>query len=403
MTTRLRTEVAIIGGGLMGSWTAYFLRRRGLSVALIDKGEIGAQSSGVNFGNLRLQGRHPGQIPLALRADAVWDRIVEHLGEACEFERGGHLYLAFDEAQMAKLGHMAEDMFRCGVPVKLLGAAGLRARWPWLGAGVAGASWSARDATANPRLVTPAVARAARRLGAEILSGTRVSAFAKDGERFRLATDRDLEIESDALVNTAGAWGPQIATVFGESAPVFAAGPPQFVTEPLPYFIGPSVQAADGRVIFRQVRRGNVVVAGYPRGASDPVANRAPVDPARTLAAMQSLVEAVPRLAGTSVIRVWSGIEGYLPDMLPVIGVSRTTRGLLHAFGFCGHGFQLGPGVGLTLAELLVDGGTSIPLSDFDIGRFAGEVAHDERLSREFDSASLAATGWSAAGKATLP
>src|SRR5205807_4640344 len=61
---------------------------------------------------------------------------------------------------------------------------------------------------------------------------------------------------------------------------------PQFVTDPLPYFIGPSVQAADGTVIFRQIPRGNVIVAGYPRGACDPAANRAPVDPARTLATM---------------------------------------------------------------------------------------------------------------------
>jgi sarcosine oxidase subunit beta len=202
-------------------------------------------------------------------------------------------------------------------------------------------------------------------------------------------------IESDVLVNTAGAWGSQVAAAFGETAPVFAAGPPQFMTEPLPYFIGPSVRAVDGRVIFRQVRRGNVVVAGYPRGASDAIANRAPVDPARILAAMHRLAEVVPRL------RVWSGIEGYLPDMLPVIGVSRTTPRLVHAFGFCGHGFQLGPGVGLTLAELIADGATSIPLSDFDIGRFAGQVVHDERLSREFDSTFLAAMGWGAAGKAT--
>jgi sarcosine oxidase subunit beta len=400
---RLRTEVAIVGGGLMGTWTAYFLRRRGLSVALIEKGEIGAQASGVNFGNLRLQGRHPGQIPLALRSDAEWDRITEYLGETCELERCGHVYIAFDEAQMVKLGQAATDMASHGARVELLGAAELYLRWPWFGAGVSGASWSARDATANPRLVAPAVARAARRLGAEILSRTRVTALAKAGERFRLETDCDLEIESDVLVNTAGAWGSQVAAVFGETAPVFAAGPPQFVTEPLPYFIGPSVQAVDGRVIFRQVRRGNVVVAGYPRGASDMVANRAPVDPARTLASMHRLAEMVPRLATALVIRVWSGIEGYLPDMLPVIGPSRTTPRLVHAFGFCGHGFQLGPGVGLTLAELITDGATSIPLSDFDIGRFGGQVAHDDRLSREFDSASLAATGWGAAGKATPP
>jgi len=187
------------------------------------------------------------------------------------------------------------------------------------------------------------------------------------------------------LVNTAGAWGAEIARQFGETAPIFAGGPPQFVTEPLPYFMAPSVQAVDGRIIVRQVRRGNVIVAGYPRGASDIVRNRSPVDPAKTLATMRALVAAVPRLACATVIRVWSGIEGYLPDMLPVIGPSETTPGLLHAFGFCGHGFQLGPGVGLVLSELIADGASPTPIAPFSIQRFRNEVAPSEKFLREFD------------------
>ncbi|MBM3524824.1 MAG: FAD-binding oxidoreductase, partial [Alphaproteobacteria bacterium] len=95
----------------------------------------------------------------------------------------------------------------------------------------------------------------------------------------------------------------------------------------------------------------------------------------------------VPRLAGTQVIRVWSGIEGYLPDMLPIIGPSATTPGLIHAFGFCGHGFQLAPGVGEVLSELLIDGGTRTPLGAFPITRFAGGgVEASEKLAAEFDA-----------------
>ena len=366
---QLRTEVAIVGGGLMGTWTAYFLRRRGLSVVLIEKGEIGAQASGVNFGNLRLQGRHPGQIPLALRSDAEWDRIGEHLGEPCEFERCGHLYIAFDEAQMTKLEQVAKDMASHGASVELLGAAELYARWPWLGAGIFGASWSARDATANPRLVTPAVARAARRLGAEILPRTRVTAFAKGGKRFRLATDRDLEIESDVLVNTAGAWGSQVAAAFGEAAPVFAAGPPQFVTEPLPYFIIPNLGVVGGDVYLRQIRRGNVIFGGG-RGHSDPDVPSSRPSPEASYAAMAKALQLVPQLAGTQVIRSWTGIDGETPDHIPVIGPSRTTPGLFHAFGFSGHGFQLGPAIGAIMSELVLDGHTDVPLEPFRIDRF---------------------------------
>jgi sarcosine oxidase subunit beta len=83
--------------------------------------------------------------------------------------------------------------------------------------------------------------------------------------------------------------------------------------------------------------------------------------------------------------RIWSGVEGYLPDMLPVIGWSRTTPGLLHAFGFSGHGFQLAPGVGAVVADLIVDGASKTPIESFSIKRFASDVVPDEKLWSEFD------------------
>lgn len=167
---------------------------------------------------------------------------------------------------------------------------------------------------------------------------------------------------------------------------MFAAGPPQFVTEPLPYAIVPSVQAVSGSVIFRQVARGNVIVAGYPRTAADPLLNRTPVPARKVLTAMGHLARMAPMLRGARVIRAWSGIEGYCADMLPVIGTSETTPGLFHAFGFCGHGFQLGPGVGAVLSEMILDGATPTPLAPFSIGRFRHGVPVSEKIAREFDA-----------------
>jgi sarcosine oxidase subunit beta len=76
-------------------------------------------------------------------------------------------------------------------------------------------------------------------------------------------------------------------------------------------------------------------------------------------------------VARLNIIRVWSGIEGYMQDDLPVMGRSARVSGLHYAFGFCGHGFQLGPGVGEVMAELIATGATSTPLEPFSIGRFA--------------------------------
>jgi sarcosine oxidase, subunit beta len=195
-------------------------------------------------------------------------------------------------------------------------------------------------------------------------------------------------VEAPFVLNAAGAWGNEIAQNFGETTPMFPAAPPNFVTEPLPYFLQPALQAVDGSVIVRQVERGNVIVGFYPRGPADPVRNRAPVPPAKVLIALANVARVVPLLRNAHAIRVWSGIEGYLPDMLPVMGWSCTTTRLLHAFGFCGHGFQLSPGVGYTLAEMIDEGRARIPIEAFSINRFADGLEPDaERLTGEFDAA----------------
>ncbi|MDH3742777.1 MAG: FAD-binding oxidoreductase, partial [Hyphomicrobiales bacterium] len=267
--TMYETETLIVGGGLMGCWTALFLAQMDREVTVLEKGYIGAQASGVNYGNLRIQGRHPGQLPLSLRAQEIWERFEEITGEDCEIAQCGHLYVAHCDEQAAKLEIYATEARAHGLDVEQLKREDVFARWPWFGSNVIAANFSGRDGCANPRLSTPAVARAAVRAGAQIVEQTHCIATRKEGSDFRITTDTDDTYQAHNLVNAAGAWANIIAEAFGERAPMFAAGPPQFVTEPLPPFIAPSVQSVDGQVIFRQVARGNVVVAGYPRGPSD--------------------------------------------------------------------------------------------------------------------------------------
>ena len=233
MTTR--TTIVVVGGGLIGTWTALLLARRGSDVTLIEKGVVGAQSSGVNFGNLRLQGRHPGQYPLSLRSQALWENIDELIGDRCEFERTGHLYVAMNDTEQEKLEQHARVAESHGLVIERIDRDQLRRRWPWVGESPQAATYSARDATANPRLVSAAVARAAQRLGAEVLENTHVTQVHRNGTGFAVTTDTGRVFDCDAVVNSAGAWALNIAEAFGETAPMFAAGPPQFVTEPLPY------------------------------------------------------------------------------------------------------------------------------------------------------------------------
>lgn len=151
------------------------------------------------------------------------------------------------------------------------------------------------------------------------------------------------------------------------------------VTEPLDHAILPVVgvwaRRAEDVVYCRQVERGNVVFGGGLREKVELDPGHAKINPYRTLSQLKMLGRLIPALRHKTVIRTWSGCEGYVADMLPVIGPSARYRGLFHAFGFCGHGFQLGPGVGAEMAELILTGRSVTATDPFHITRFSGEAA----------------------------
>ena len=369
MTERLSPDVAIIGGGIAGCAAALALRKRGLTVVLMDKGFCGAGASGVNFGGVRRQGRSLVELPLATRSRAIWDRLPELVGEDGEFRATGHVKLARSEADMAMLETYARDAADWGLDLKLIGPNAVRGDYPWLGRKVVGASLCVDDGQANPRLVGPAFARAARRAGADIRELTRVEAAGFDGDRFEVRAANGLVVESRWLINVAGAWAGKVADWFGDSAPVQTLAPNMVVTEPLPFFIDRSIGACGGDIYVRQVDRGNVVFGGGAGWGDIELERSRPLAPT-TETAMAKLIDLIPALKGAMVIRSWSGLDGEMPDHIPVIGPSLTIPRLLHAFGFSGHGFQLGPAVGEVLSELIVDGATPTNIKAFALGRF---------------------------------
>ena len=373
MSESLRVDVTIIGGGIAGCAAAVALRKAGLTVVVLDKGLCGAAASGVNFGGVRQQGRDLAELPIARRARPLWDELNERLGEDVEFEATGHLKLARSEADMAQLERYAQDAAVHGLRLELLGAGALRSRAPWLGAGVIGASLCAEDGQANPRKVGPAFARLARRLGADVREHEAVRSATRGGAGFETHTDR-LEVRSRFLVNCAGVGAGEVARWFGEDVPLRPLVPNMLVTEPLPFFIDRSIGVCGGGVYLRQIARGNAILGGGG-GWSDAECSRSRPATATSLAAMASAIALVPALAGSLVIRTWAGIDGAMPDHIPVLGFSATAPDLVHAFGFSGHGFQLGPIVGEIIAELLAEGRSPSPIAPFAIERFAGATA----------------------------
>ncbi|PUA17120.1 FAD-binding oxidoreductase [Glaciimonas sp. PCH181] len=374
MTERLIADVAIIGGGIMGSSAALALRGQQRSVVLLEQGWCGAQASGVNYGGVRRQGRAPIQMPLADRAHALWQRLPEIIGSDGEYIMSGHLRLARSADDMAILEAYRELTQPLGLSLELMGREAVHSRYPWLGKEVVGASLCATDGHANPRLVAAGFALAAKRQGAQIHEGSRVDSMTFDGKHFTLRTHNGLEVQSRFLLNCAGAWGANVAAQFGEPVPEQPIYPSMFVTEPLPKLVDVNLGLVGGGFYARQVERGNFVIGGARGRAqgSDQLALEAtrPTS-AATFQTMGMIYDIIPALRHALVIRSWTGIEGEMPDDQPVLGPSCTTPGLLHAFGFSGAGFQLGPAVGEVLAELVQGGISTTPIGPFGIQRFS--------------------------------
>ncbi|UCI18957.1 FAD-binding oxidoreductase [Mesorhizobium sp. B2-1-8] len=371
-------DVVVLGGGLMGTASAYFLARRGARVTLIERSRIGTGATVASFGNIRRTGRHLSQLPLAHRSLRLWGEAEKMLGRDVEFRVTGHIRLIFDEASLADMRTYAQTARPWGLELEELSPREIHTRFPGLGPDAIAASFSPRDGSGNPRLIAPAFAEAAHQLGAKLVEEAEVETIKHTASGFLVVSSKG-KFAAECLLNTAGAWGARIAAQFGEQVPLDARGPQMGVTEPLPHRILPVVGIwtldKNHGAYLRQVERGNIVFGGAAERVSvdlDP--GHAAADPMRLPTQLRAVVRLLPAIAQATVIRTWSGCEGYVRDMLPVMGCSATTPGLYHAFGFSGHGFQLGPGVGDAMAELIMTDRCETPLDDFRVDRFGRAV-----------------------------
>lgn len=376
MSAPQHSDVLIIGGGIMGASAAFFLRQHGKSVTLVERGLIGQQASGTNFGNVRRQGRFLPQLPLANRSRAIWGRLASLIGEDAEFLPSGHLRVTYTDEMTGRIEQYAHDARPYGLELEILSGNRLRDRFPFLGPEVKAGSYAPLDGHANPRLAAPAFGRAAKRAGAVIAEGTEILAVEHEGGRFRATATDGRVFTGEQMLITAGAWGNKLSTQFGEPVPLAVHGPQMAVTEPIPYALEPvmgvTTDILKEVIYFRQVKRGNIVLGGGGRGPASNETNRAAVTPDNTISQLGQITRVIPALKRLNIIRVWSGIESYTPDDIPIMGPSAKRPGLYYAFGFCGHGFQIGPGVGDVMAELIATGTTTTPIEPFAITRFAG-------------------------------
>jgi glycine/D-amino acid oxidase-like deaminating enzyme len=416
-----RADAVVIGGGIVGASTAYFLAKQGLAVALLEKGYIGAEQSSRNWGWCRQQNRDVRELPLSALSLTHWEEMTREIGQDLGFRRCGLYYASDDPRQIETWESWGERFGRpFGVRTRMLDAReaagvmkGSRPR-KWLG-GV----HSMDDGTAEPALAAPVIAEGARKFGATIhqecaARGLDTTAGAISG----VFTERGF-IRTNAVVCSGGAWASAFCRRHGISFPQASVRATVMRTQPIdglpPALSTPEctlTRRLDGRYVVAISGRGTLeltpqslryarefmpmfikrikavelaVGKSFFRGPGalnswsfdeqSPFEQIRVLDPAPDQKAVRYLssqfARLYPELGGLTGEQAWGSYIDSTPDSVPVISPVERIKGFVLAAGFSGHGFGLGPGAGHLAANLVTGAPPPIDPTPFRFSRFA--------------------------------
>ncbi|WP_328672578.1 NAD(P)/FAD-dependent oxidoreductase [Streptomyces sp. NBC_00328] len=382
MSQPLTCDVVVVGAGMVGAACALYAAREGLDVAVVDRGPVAGGTTGAGEGNLLVSDKEPGpELDLALLSGRLWADLAEEHAKAIEYEAKGGVVVASTPDGLAALETFAAGQRTAGVLAEPVAADQLHDLEPYLAPGLAGAVRYPQDTQVMPALAAAHLLRAS---GARLLTGRTVTKVlrARDGSVRGVRTDRG-DVHAPAVVNAAGTWGAEVASLAGVTLPVLPRRGFVLVTEPLPRRVRHKVYAADyvadvasdsaalqTSPVVEGTAAGPVLIGasrervGFDRSFSLPVV--------RELAA--GAVRLFPFLSQVRALRTYLGFRPYLPDHLPAIGPDPRAPGLFHACGHEGAGIGLSTGTGLLVARVLAGKEPGLDLTPFRPERFAEEA-----------------------------
>jgi sarcosine oxidase subunit beta len=363
-------DVLVIGGGLHGCSVALHLALRGKRVLVLERSAVGRHASGVNAGGVRTLGRAVEEIELSLAGMELWRRITQLVGDDCGFQAHGQIKVAETDAEMAVLEARQRDLSSRGFGhEELIDGPELRRRAPGIAPHCVGGLTVPTDGAADPYRTTHAFRRRAEAEGVVFHESEAVTAIEACATGWRVSTP-SAQYEAPTVVNTAGAWADTIATMVGDQVPLKTRCSMMIVTERLPHFLDPVIGATGRKLSFKQAANGTLLIGGGHQARPDRERETYELDVVALAEGARAATALFPQVGSVGIVRSWAGLEAQTPDHVPVIGPSPNAPGVFHAFGFSGHGFQLGPIVGSVLAELITTGRTNLPITPFAIDRF---------------------------------
>jgi sarcosine oxidase, subunit beta len=365
-----RADVVIIGGGIMGLATAYELTKRGVTdVLVLDRGYLNAGASGRNGGGVRAQWTTPPMIRLAKRSLALCNRFAVDMGINVWFRRGGYLFLAPTQEQVARITKNAVIHAAEGLNTRILSPTEALEVVPELDASkFLAASWNPDDGVVFPWPFLWGYATQAEKRGAQVRTFTEVTGFESDGTKITAVKTNRGTVRCGTVVNAAGAWSKGVAALAGVALPNRPTRHEILVTEPLKPWLDPLVSVLGNGLYFSQSQRGEIVGGMGDPDEPEGVALGATL---RFLARFsRAAVDTIPKMAGIKVVRQWAGCYDVTPDNNPILGAAGYEN-FLQMSGFVGHGFMMAPAMAELQAEWMAGGPRHEFFTQFTLDRFS--------------------------------
>ena len=383
-------DVVIIGAGVHGLATAYYLGKRGITnVAVLDKGYLGGGASARSTAILRANYVTTEGIPFFHESLKLYEDLAQDLDYNLLFSQFGRIELAHAESSIYALRTRAEFNAAMGVESRIIVPGEIEKLVPCLDMRkgkdlpVLAALYHPPAGVIRHDAVIWGYAQAVDRMGAEIHPFTEVTGIQRsNGSVVGVETNRG-NVHADITLNCTAGWSSTVAKMVGLKLPIVTHPLQALVTEPLKPFLNTGISSTDFHVYIYQTDRGELVIGG----AVDPY-------PAyiekTTFTRLEDLIshtlKLLPFLKEVNVLRQWAGLCDMTPDYAPIMGPVPGIDGFLLSCGWGTYGFKAAPIAGNTMAELIVTGRTPQLIKPFSINRFS-----EGRLVNEKGAASSAA------------
>lgn len=370
-------DVVVIGGGIIGCASAYYLAKAGRSVIVLEGSDhIGNGGSSRNGGGVRQSGRDSRELPLAMYGiKNLWPSLSEELEVDCEYHQDGNLRLGKTERHEKILMGLADRAKACGLDVRMINGDEVRSINPYLSKEVTVASWCPTDGHANPLTTTLGFYKMARHMGVRFITGESVTQIKKVRGRARSVVTKNNIYEGEKILIAAGLASRKIAETVGIDIPMTSSLLEALVTEAEPHMFDQMLGTAEADFYGHQSKHGSFVFGGSSGLEPFNRDNGTPVTNAKTAPCIcRGIMKYFPNLADAKIVRTWAGWSDKSADGVPVLGGVEEVEGLYLACAFTGHGFGIAPAVGDQLAKLMTNQKTDVDLKALHYDRFKAKI-----------------------------